>query len=128
MSDTIQDNINENDELSFLRHDRKKDSQKKIRVIVRLSSEHIYESFAYDISPSGLFVIVKSEKILEKLELNKQLEVYIEYGFDHMLSAKGFITRVQKNNDPHQIKGFAMSFNQISDENKKLLIKMISAL
>lgn len=86
--------------------------------------------FSYDISQSGVFIIVNSLNPFKHLITGMELECYIEYNFDKMLKAKGIVSRIIKPKDATDqlASGFALAFSEISDDNKDLLEQMINDL
>ena len=73
------------------RQERRKHPRKKVRVLVRFKDQFLFESFTYDVSLNGVFVLVESENILERLSLGLELEFYLEYKLDAMMKATGTV-------------------------------------
>jgi hypothetical protein len=110
------------------RFERRKDTRKKIRVLVRLSPEIIFESSTYDISLSGLFILARSPNILNRVEIDMKLTVYVEFNFETMIEVQGKVSRVLKNEEHPDRNGFAVAIESISEQNKVLLQNMIASL
>ncbi|EKD28920.1 MAG: hypothetical protein ACD_79C00158G0004 [uncultured bacterium] len=110
------------------RNERVRDSKRKTRVLIRFSSDEVFESFTYDISNSGIFVIVKSAKVLQNIPTNQELKCFLEIDFNQMIEFKGIISRVNLDEQQPENNGFAIEIMDISDQNKVLLQTMIATL
>jgi hypothetical protein len=113
---------------SLQREERKKDLRKKIRVICKLTDDTLFESFTYDISLTGLYVIVHSPRVLNKVCVGMELQFYVEYNLDTMIRLKGLVSRVQRDDPACEKNGFAIAVSEITPENTHLLKQMISSL
>jgi len=111
-----------------VRGERKKNLDKKIRVLVRFSEIFLFESFAKDISKSGAFVVVKSKKELRKMAQGKEVTVYLEFDLENMFECRGIITRVHENPSQLEYQGFGLAFANLSNENQLYLQQMLANL
>ncbi|MBN2143553.1 MAG: PilZ domain-containing protein [Candidatus Aureabacteria bacterium] len=113
---------------SLIREERKKDIRRKIRVICKITDDTLFESVTYDISLTGLFVMVHSPKVLNKICVGMELHFYVEYDFDTMIRLKGIVSRVQRDDPSYEKNGFAIAISEISSDSVHLLKKIIASL
>jgi len=110
------------------RQERRRYPRKKVRVLVRVKDQFLFESFTYDVSLNGVFVLVDSDDVLERLALDVELEFYLEYKLDSMIKAIGIVRRIQSDDIPGYRRGFALEIKEITGEHRKLLAGIIEEL
>jgi hypothetical protein len=110
------------------RQERRKYSRKKVRVLVRFKDQFLFESFTYDVSLNGVFVLVDSDNVLDRLSLDLELELYLEYKLDSMMKAIGIVMRIQGEEVPEEKRGFALEIKEITGEHKELLAGIIEEI
>lgn len=110
------------------RYDRRKHPRKKVRVLVRFKDSFLFESFTYDVSLNGVFVLADSDNILDRLSTGIELDFYLEYKLDAMIKARGIVRRIQHEEKPKGKKGFALEITTITQENRTLLNSIIDAI
>jgi hypothetical protein len=108
--------------------ERRKHLRKKVRVLVRFKDQFLFESFTCDVSLNGVFVLVDSENVLERLSLDLELEFYLEYKLDSMMKAIGVVRRIQGEEVPEDKRGFALEITEIAGEHRKLLAGIIDKI
>ena len=112
------------------RHERRKYPRKKIRILIKYKGDSLYESFTYDASLSGVFVLADSPEIFSFVRLGMELEFFLEYDLDVMIRAEGVVRRIQDKTATwrNRHNGFALEISRITEANKKLLSNIISAI
>ncbi len=110
------------------RQERRKHPRKKVRVLVRFKDQFLFESFTYDVSLNGVFVLVDTDNIMDRLSLDLELEFYLEYKLDSMIKAIGMVKRIQSDDTPGDRRGFALEITEITGENRKLLARIIDEI
>lgn len=115
-------------DLNEKRQERRKHPRKKVRVLVRFKDQFLFESFTYDVSLNGVFVLVDTDNILDRISLNLELEFYLEYKLHSMMKAVGIVRRIQGEEVPEEKRGFAIEFKEITGEHRKLLAGIIDEI
>ena len=108
--------------------ERRKHPRKKVRVLVRFKDQFLFESFTCDVSLNGLFVLIDTDHILDRLSLELELEFYLEYKLDFMMKAVGIVRRIQGEEVPEEKRGFAIEIKEITGEHRKLLAGIIDEI
>ena len=108
--------------------ERRKHPRKKVRVLVRFKDQFLFESFTCDVSLNGLFVLIDTDHILDRLSLELELEFYLEYKLDFMMKAVGIVRRIQGEEVPEGKRGFALEIKEITGEHRKCLDKIIEQI
>ena len=110
------------------RKDRRKHPRKKLRVLIKFTEFLIFESFTYDVSLNGVFVLLDSDEIMARVTLGLNLEFYLEYKLDLMIKAMGIVKRIQSEDEPGRPRGFAMGITEMSEDNRLLFEGIVNSI